>query len=72
MRLMRMQDLAEREVEAWPSPTVPQPLCPPSAVAQPLCPPTVPQPGPLVRVPNPLALGSGLGERTPKKVGFQL
>ena len=46
MRLMRMQDLAEREVEAWPSPTVPQPFCPPSAVAQPLCPPTVPQPGP--------------------------
>ena len=26
----------------------------------------------LVRFPNPLALGSGLGERTPKKQGFQL
>ena len=39
----RMQDLAEREVEAWPSPTVPQPLCPPT-VPQP-GPPTVCQPG---------------------------
>ena len=26
----------------------------------------------LVRFPNPLDIGSGLGERTPKKVGFQL
>ena len=43
MRLMRMQDLAEREVEAWPSPTVPQPFCPPT-VPQP-GPPTVCQPG---------------------------
>lgn len=51
-----MQDLAEREVEAWPSPTVPQPLCPTTVVPQPVCPttvvsqpvspPTVPQPGP--------------------------
>jgi len=52
-----MQDLAEREVEVWPSPTVPQPLCQstlvpqpsfPSntVVPQPVCPPIVPQPGP--------------------------
>ena len=26
----------------------------------------------VVRFPNPLDIGSGLGERTPKKVGFQL
>jgi len=41
-----MQDLAEREVEAWPSPTVPQPLCPTTVLPQPLWQPTVPQPGP--------------------------
>ena len=28
--------------------------------------------GELVRFPNPLDIGSGLGERIPKKVGFQL
>ena len=42
----RLQDLAEREVEAWPSPTVPQPVCPTTVVPQPLYPSTtvVPQP----------------------------
>ena len=44
--VINTQDLAEREVEAWPSPTVPQPLNPPTSVAQPQSPPSVPQPGP--------------------------
>ena len=44
--VINTQDLAEREVEAWPSPTVPQPLKPPTSVPQPQSPPSVPQPGP--------------------------